>query len=127
MSANTLANLWLWRKVKRDQLDIIPEPNVKLAKRQYPVDIELSDKIRDLAKKHGISANTLINLLLQNELQKEQEETPLPKWVTDKELLKVLTEVDSVAKKRGMKLAKFLAQLLNEESQGQKAQIKVTG
>jgi hypothetical protein len=74
MSANMLANLWLWRKVKRDQLDVIPESNVKLAKRQYPVDTELSDKIRYIAKKHGISANTLVNLMLQNEIQKERRE-----------------------------------------------------
>ena len=74
MSANMLANLWLWRKVKRDHLDVIPESDVKLAKRQYPVDTELSDKIHHLAKKHGISANTLVNLLLQNEIQKEHRE-----------------------------------------------------
>jgi antitoxin component of RelBE/YafQ-DinJ toxin-antitoxin module len=57
VSATPLVNLWLQRKM--DQLDVIPESDIKLAKRQYPVDIELSDKIRELAKKHGISAKML--------------------------------------------------------------------
>jgi hypothetical protein len=38
----------------------------------YPIDSALSDKIRDLAKRHGISPQTLLNLWVQERLQEEK-------------------------------------------------------
>ncbi|MFH1259082.1 MAG: CopG family antitoxin [Elusimicrobiota bacterium] len=35
----------------------------------YPVDNTLSEKIRTIALKHGVSADTLINLWIQEKLQ----------------------------------------------------------
>jgi hypothetical protein len=38
----------------------------------YPIDSALSDKIRDLAKHHGVSPQTLLNQWVQVQIQKEQ-------------------------------------------------------
>jgi len=38
----------------------------------YPIDSILSDKIRDLAKRHGVSPQTLLNLWVQERLQEEK-------------------------------------------------------
>jgi len=37
----------------------------------YPIDSALSDKIRDLAKRHGVSPQTLLNLWVQEKLREE--------------------------------------------------------
>ncbi len=38
----------------------------------FPIDSALSDKIRDLAKRHGVSPQTLLNLWVQERLQEEK-------------------------------------------------------
>ncbi len=38
----------------------------------YPIDSALSDKIRDLAKRHGVSPQTLLNLWVQEKLREEK-------------------------------------------------------
>lgn len=38
----------------------------------YPIDSALSDKIRELAKRHGVSPQTLLNLWVQEKLQEEK-------------------------------------------------------
>jgi len=38
----------------------------------YPIDSALSDKIRDLAKRRGVSSQTLLNLWIQEKLQEEK-------------------------------------------------------
>ena len=38
----------------------------------YPIDSALSDKIRDLAKRQGVSPQTLLNLWVQEKLQQEK-------------------------------------------------------
>jgi len=74
VSANALVNLWLQRKI--DQLEtIMIESSIKLPSRQYPVDRELSEKISTIAKKRGISANTLVNLWLKEKLQEQKIES----------------------------------------------------
>ncbi len=47
---------------------------VKLQSRvtYYAIDKEISNKIRSLAKQRGISAEALINLLIQKELQEKE-------------------------------------------------------
>ena len=39
----------------------------------YALDSQLSERIRTVAKKRGVSANTLLNLLVQEKLLKEQK------------------------------------------------------
>ena len=74
VSANALVNLWLQRKI--DQLEtIMIESSIKLPSRQYPVDREFSEKISTIAKKRGISANTLVNIWLQEKLQEQKIES----------------------------------------------------
>jgi antitoxin component of RelBE/YafQ-DinJ toxin-antitoxin module len=73
VSANALVNLWLQRRIQRDSLEVDTyKSNTQLPSRQYPIDKELSEKIRAIAKKRGISANTLVNLWLQKELQEQK-------------------------------------------------------
>ena len=38
----------------------------------YPIDSALSARIRDLAKRHGVSPQTLLNLWVQERLQEEK-------------------------------------------------------
>ena len=37
----------------------------------YPIDSTLSDRIRSLAKRHGVSPHTLLNLWVQEKLEEE--------------------------------------------------------
>ena len=74
ISANTLANLWLMRKIQRDQIELV-ESDIKLQKKYCAIDKELLEKIRDVAKKRGISAITLVNLWLQEKLQEQNIES----------------------------------------------------
>ena len=76
VSANALVNLWLQRRIQRDSLEVDTyKSNTQLPSRQYPIDKELSEKIRNIAKKRGISANTLVNLLIQEKLQEQKIES----------------------------------------------------
>jgi len=71
--ANDLVNLWLQRRIQRDSLEVDTyKSDTKLPSRQCPIDRELVEKIRNIAKKRGISANTLVNLWLQKELQEQK-------------------------------------------------------
>jgi hypothetical protein len=73
VSANALVNLWLQRRIQRDSLEVDTyKSDTKLPSRQCPIDRELVEKIRNIAKKRGISANTLVNLWLQKELQEQK-------------------------------------------------------
>ena len=74
ISANTLANLWLMRKIQRDQLELV-ESDIKLQRKYHVIDKELLEKIRDVAKKRGISTDTLLNLWLQEKLQEQKIES----------------------------------------------------
>ena len=38
----------------------------------YPIDSALADEIRDLAKRHGVSPQTLLNLWVQEKVQEEK-------------------------------------------------------
>jgi antitoxin component of RelBE/YafQ-DinJ toxin-antitoxin module len=74
ISANTLANLWLMRKIQRDQLELV-ESDIKLQRKYHAIDKELLEKICGVAKKRGISTDTLLNLWLQEKLQEQKIES----------------------------------------------------
>ena len=42
----------------------------------YPIDSALSDKIRDLAKRHGVSPQTLLNLWFRKNCKKRKSANP---------------------------------------------------
>jgi len=77
ISANTLANLWLMRKIQRDQIELA-ESNTKSQRKYRAIDKEILEKIRNVAKKRGISTDTLLNLWLQEKLQEQKIETKVP-------------------------------------------------
>lgn len=74
VSANDLANLWLMRKIQRDQIELV-ESDIKLQRKYRAIDKELLEKIHDVAKKRGISTDTLLNLWLQEKLQEQKIES----------------------------------------------------
>jgi len=74
VSATPLVNLWLHRKIQRDQLEFV-ESNIQSQKKYRAIDKELLEKIRDVAKHRGISANTLVNLWVQEKLQEQKIES----------------------------------------------------
>jgi len=74
VSANALVNLWLHRRIQRDQLELA-ESDTKLQRKYRAIDKELLEKIHDVAKKRGISTDTLLNLWLQEKLQEQKIES----------------------------------------------------
>jgi predicted HicB family RNase H-like nuclease len=74
VSATPLVNLWLHRKIQRDQLELV-ESDIKLQRKYHAIDKELLEKICGAAKKRGISTDTLLNLWLQEKLQEQKIES----------------------------------------------------
>jgi antitoxin component of RelBE/YafQ-DinJ toxin-antitoxin module len=74
VSANDLANLWLMRKIQRDQLESV-ESDTKPQRKYRAIDKEILEKIHDVAKKRGISTDTILNLWLQEKLQEQKIES----------------------------------------------------
>jgi hypothetical protein len=131
VSANDLANLWLMRKVQRDQVEITPfESGIKFPKRYYAVDRMLSDKIKTLANQRGISEVTLVNLYLQIELQRNQKtSTPLPKepYAFNKDL-QLVEAINARAKEEDISPEKYLEKLkkmLQPKKQQEQEKVKV--
>jgi hypothetical protein len=59
----------VWRKTKKVTFDVVLEPEATY----YPVEKDLSEKIQSVARKQGISSDTLVNLWLK---QKVKEQRP---------------------------------------------------
>jgi hypothetical protein len=57
-----------WDKTKEAQFDVDIESEVIY----YAVDRTLSEKIQSLAQKRGVTADTLINLWIQEKLQEQK-------------------------------------------------------
>ena len=57
----------VWNKTKKVAFDVRIESEVTY----YPVEKKLSDKVQSLAKKRGVSSDTLINLWIQQKLQEQ--------------------------------------------------------
>jgi hypothetical protein len=131
ISANTIANLWLMRKIRRDQIEITPfESGIKFPKRYYAVDRMLSDKIKTLANQRGISEVTLVNLYLQIELQRNQKtSTQLPKepYAFNKDL-QLVEAIQARAKEEDISPEKYLEKLkkmLQSKKQQEQEKVKV--
>jgi hypothetical protein len=61
-----LADFWDRTKSAKFEVDIESEVTY------YAVDSKLSKKIRSIAKKRGVSANTLVNLWVQEKLREQR-------------------------------------------------------
>ena len=64
-----LADYWEQTKPVEFELDIQSEVTY------YPLDKALSSKVRSVAKKRGVSPETLLNLWVQEKLQEQDEES----------------------------------------------------
>lgn len=58
----------IWEQTEPAEFSV----NLQSEVNYYPIDSALSDKIRDLAKRHGVSPQTLLNLWVQERLQEEK-------------------------------------------------------
>ncbi|MDQ1317387.1 MAG: hypothetical protein QG588_1039 [Candidatus Poribacteria bacterium] len=74
VSATSLVNLWLMRKIQREQLELA-ESDTKSQRKYRAIDKKILEKICDIAKKRGISTDTLLNLWLQEKLQEQKIES----------------------------------------------------
>ncbi len=57
----------IWDKTKKVEFDVQIESEVTY----YPLEKSLSEKVQDLAKKRGVSSETLINIWVQQKLQEQ--------------------------------------------------------
>jgi predicted HicB family RNase H-like nuclease len=57
-----------WDKTREEQFEV----NVASEVTYYALDKALSERLQKVAKKRGISTNTLINLWVQEQLQKQE-------------------------------------------------------
>ena len=57
----------VWRKTRKVKFDVQIESEVIY----YPIEKNLSEKIQSIAKKQGISSDTLINLWVQQKVQEQ--------------------------------------------------------
>ncbi len=62
-----LSEFWEQTRAARFEVDI------QTQRIYYPVDCKLSERILELAKKRGVSAETLINLWLSEKLKQEKQ------------------------------------------------------
>ena len=52
--------------------------NIKSQRRYFPVDSQLSLKIKEVANQHGVSEETLLNLWIQEKVNQIQDSTKTP-------------------------------------------------
>ena len=52
--------------------------NIKSQRRYFPVDSQLSLKIKEVANQHGVSEETLLNLWIQEKINQIQDSTKNP-------------------------------------------------
>jgi hypothetical protein len=57
----------VWHKTRKVKFDVGIESEVIY----YPIEKSLSEKIRSIAKKQGVSSDTLINLWVQQKVQEQ--------------------------------------------------------
>jgi len=58
-----------WEQTKSVKFEV----DIQIQRIYYPVDSKLSESILELARKRGISAETLINLWLSEKIEKEKQ------------------------------------------------------
>ncbi len=59
----------LWEQTKPANFEV----DIQIQRMYYPIDRELSDNISKLARKRGISPETLINLWISEKIRQEKE------------------------------------------------------
>jgi len=130
ISVDTLLNLWLQEELQIDQtVPVEFEASIQLREIYYAIDMELSDKIRAIAKQWDVSATPLVNLWLHRRIQRDQIElvesdtkSQRKYRAIDKEILE---KINDVAKKRGISTVTLLNLWLQEKLQEQKIESKV--
>ncbi len=58
----------VWGKTKKVRFDVVLEPEATY----YPVEKDLSKKIQSVARKKGVSTDTLVNLWLEQKIQEQR-------------------------------------------------------
>jgi hypothetical protein len=57
-----------WKKTKKVKFDLVLEPEATY----YPVEKDLSEKIQSVARKQGVSSDTLVNLWLKQKIKEQR-------------------------------------------------------
>src|SRR5438309_5021877 len=65
-----------WKKTKKVKFDVVLEPEATY----YPVEKELSEKCKSVARKQGVSSDTLVNLWLDQKIQEQRTTRAGRKW-----------------------------------------------
>ena len=60
-----------WGKTRRVKFDVVAEPEATY----YPIEKDLSEKIQSMAKKQGVSSDTLVNLWLEQKVKEQRSPT----------------------------------------------------
>ena len=58
----------VWGKTKTVKFEVVAEPEATY----YPVERDLSEKIQSVAKKQGVSSDTLVNLWLEPKVKEQR-------------------------------------------------------
>jgi len=70
----------IWGQTKKVKFDVVAEPEATY----YPIEKDLSKKIQSMAKRRGVSSDTLVNLWLEQKV-KEQSTTKSGRKLSCKE------------------------------------------
>ena len=65
-----------WKKTKKVKFDVVLEPEATY----YPVEKNLSEKIQLVARKQGVSSDTLVNLWLEQKIKEQRTTRVGKKW-----------------------------------------------
>ena len=58
----------VWGKTRKVKFDVVAEPEATY----YPIEKELSEKIQLVARKRGVSSDTLVNLWLEQKIKEQR-------------------------------------------------------
>jgi hypothetical protein len=58
----------VWGKTKKVKFEVVAEPEATY----YPVERDLSARIQSVAKKQGVSSDTLVNLWLEQKIKEQK-------------------------------------------------------
>ena len=58
----------VWGKTRKVKFEVVAEPEATY----YPVERELSEKIQSVAKRQGVSSDTLVNLWLEQKVKEQR-------------------------------------------------------
>jgi CopG antitoxin of type II toxin-antitoxin system len=58
----------VWEKTRKVKFDVVAEPEATY----YPIEKDLSEKIQSVARKQGVSSDTLVNLWLEQKIKERR-------------------------------------------------------